>query len=254
MTENRIYHQGIPIDNLDYQEAVNQAVFFATSPQPRHIITLEVDGYYEATHNLKYRKILNDAAMVVPNSIGLTYLSLVVGPRLKRATGHNLCPKIINAIMEKNQRVVLVGSSPDNRTAAVKCLKEKYKTKNIVQIPGEYNYSNQADTRYLQEELDRMSANFTVLAFNQLQSEMWIDTNIIKPNVGRGLIGNFGQTIDHIAGVRPVPPYFIDRLGLNWMYMLPSRSPTRRKQFFEECVKLAELICNSTKSERINSE
>lgn len=239
----RIYHKGVPIDNIPREEAIKNITTMLAKQGRRtnHIVTLTPSMYIEARRDQNYNNILARAVLVVPESTGLSLYSRLHGPRLERVSGHQLVEDMIRICADKGKKVLLLGSIPENRALAMRNLKVRYQNLIIDQVPGEYSFRDAADSQRVVSTIDAMSPDLCIMAIDEIAGERWIDQWLIGHNVNAGVIGGFGRTIDITAHPKNRPPDVVSRLGLASIHNIPSMTPARRKRFFMMLPSLASL-------------
>lgn len=251
----RIYHHGVPMDNIDETTSLNRiGEMMATHPTlPNHIVTLTIGMYNAARQDNEYRSILDRAALVVPESTGLMLYSRIHPPTFGKIPGGNiLVKKVIALCAEEGKRVVLFGTTPDNRRTAVDVLKNRYPGLEVTSIDGEYSFDNPTDSQYVASAIDTINPDFGVMAVNEVDGEKWLDRWVLKSGVQVNVIGGFGQTIDQIAGRRYEVPEYANKRGIGWLLRLPTMTPERRRRYLNVLsafgkIAIADIVRNNSK-------
>lgn len=211
----RLTHNGVPFDNISSGERISATYHFLNATEPNQIITLTPGMYMEALNQESFLRVLEEAALVIPESTALHIYSHIKPPHMNRFPGVNFTKMAIEISADQDKSVLLIGSTTENRVGAVRNLRARYSNLQINQIPGEYNFVNTTDSKWLIDEIDKLNPNFLIMAGIQIQAETWINHWLVGSQVNVGLSGNFGQTIDLLAGKR-ADHCLARKVGLEW--------------------------------------
>lgn len=229
--KERIYHQGIPVDNLSHQEALEEIkTLLDSGPSCSHIVSLTIGMYDAARRCGNFREILGQAALVIPESTGLSLYSNICPPRLVNTPGGYLIREVVGFCAETGRKVVLFGSSEENRKRAASVLDCESSGLKIEIVSGEYDFSNPTDSVWVASQIDLLSPDLAIMAGHEVEAETWIN-HWLGEDISLGVVGNFGQTIDVWAGQRWVPPQFLRDRGVGWMLRLVFESLERRNRY-----------------------
>ena len=96
---------GVKIDNLAMDKALQKIEGFLTDGRQHYIVTPNPEFLVLAQKDEKFRQILNQADLVVPDGVGLIFASWFLGRPLKqRIAGTDLMEKICQKAAQKNGR------------------------------------------------------------------------------------------------------------------------------------------------------
>lgn len=186
--------------------------------------------YIAARHCGPFREVLEQAALVIPESTGLSLYSKICPPRLVNTPGGYLIREVVDFCAAAGKRVVLFGSNEENRCRVASILRCESPGLKIERVGGEYDFFNPTDSAWVASQIDSMSPDLAIMAGHEVEAEIWIN-RWLGEDVNFGIVGNFGQTIDVWAGQRWIPPQFFRDRGLGWMLRLVSESPERRSRY-----------------------
>src|SRR3989344_776370 len=230
--EGRIYHHLVPIDNLNQKQALHHiSQLLKEGTSPNQLVTLNIAMYIEARRNHKFRHILESAYLVLPESVGLRLYSCFNPPRLVRTNGLLFAGELMKLCAEQNQKVVVFGASEESRRLAVQRLQTTISNLNIMDIQGDYKFSNETDSQYVTEKIGSSNASLALMAGTEVEAEEWIYRRLIQGNVEVRLAGNFGQTIDVWAEKKKYIPELARKYGFEWLFRLIYDSPERKKRY-----------------------
>ncbi len=154
----RTFHNSVPVDNLDSSAAIsNLGRILQNTTYGNHIVTLGIAKYIETRKHEDFRNILHKAVLVIPESTGLFLYSRIHPPNLVNTPGGQLARDCLTACAELGKTVAVFGASEFNRRRSIEVIKREDSRINIVDIPGEYLFSNPDDSQYVAETLDKIA-------------------------------------------------------------------------------------------------
>jgi len=236
--------------------------FFIVTPNPELILA--------STKNITLREALNSADFSVPDGIGLSqaarYLTLrspanifirifvvffqglVVGAAtffnndwltqdLKPIKGRVLFTKLIELANKKGWKVFFLGGEGSEATLAAEKLRINYKKVRIRTFAGpilnekaipvtEVNRKLEKDAVDL---INKFRPDLLFVAMKNPKQEIWIHKNLSKLNVGGAMA--VGGTFRYIAGLSKLPPRWMEKAGLEWVWRLLTE-PKRFRRIF----------------------
>lgn len=229
----RINYHGVPVDNLSLTEALDRvSTMLVDTRAGQHIVTLTPSMYLEARRNPEFNNVLNQAALVVPESVALRVSSFLDRsvPKLIRVPGMTLVRGVLEKCQKEGYKVALLGSSEENRQLALTNMRRIYPGLQVATVEsGYYDFGNDGSPAAIIDRLSKLQPDFAIMAACQVVAEGWIDHWIVGQNTGVGVIGNFGQAIDVLAGVRR-DFATSRRLGLEWLLRLTLNTTNRREK------------------------
>lgn len=210
--------------------------FFIVTPNPELVLASQEDG--------DLRRALNSADLPVPDGGGL---KLAV-PSLKIIKGRELFMDLIKLAKEKKWRVFLLGGMDNEAELAAEQLKMNSVSKNgrnsklkiethrgpRLNLKGEA--ATEVDRRLDKDAIERINKfapQLLFVAFGNPKQEIWIHKNLSKLNIGGAMA--VGGTFRYIAGLSPLPPKWMEKVGLEWLYRLINE-PWRAVRIFQAVV------------------
>ncbi len=225
--------------------------FYIVTPNPELILA--------STKNNELKIALNSSDFPVPDAIGLSqaakYLALkapankiartfvaffqglIVGgatffnkdwltESVKPIKGRILFIKLIELANSKGWKVFFLGGDDQEAQMAAKKLRLNYKTVKIEAFAGPKLTVNGVPAaesdRSLQKEaiklINKFSPELLFVAFGNPKQEIWIHKNLKSLNVGGAMA--VGGTFRYAAGVSRLPPKWMEKYGLEWVWRL----------------------------------
>lgn len=216
----------VRIDNvkmLDVFEIINKMIH---SKKCHQIVTVNPEFVMEAQKNIKFREVLNNAALSLPDGIGIVLASKFTSQPLKeRVTGIDTVQKLACQAAKHGWRIFLLGAAPGVAHKAAIKLQILYPG---LQIAG--TYSGSPDTQEENEICEMIKAaepQILLVAFGAPKQDLWIARNLERLGVPVAI--GVGGTFDFIIGTARRAPIWVQKVGCEWLYRL-LREPWRWKR------------------------
>jgi N-acetylglucosaminyldiphosphoundecaprenol N-acetyl-beta-D-mannosaminyltransferase len=216
---------GVPIAPLDLERTVahlegalasGERVFVITA-NPEFVMLARRDpGLFEA-HAPARR-------LIVPDGIGLVLAARLLGIAIPgRARGRDLVVRLAELARRRRLSLYLLGAGPGVAARAGAALARRVEG---LHVAGTYAGSAEPDAD--DDTVARVAAahpDILLVAFGMPKQERWIARNLpLLPTV-RVAVG-VGGAFDYLAGLAPLPPEWLARVGLEWLWRLV-RQPWR---------------------------
>ncbi len=212
---------GVRIDRVDMPEALRKMEEFILSGMPHMVVTADASAVVIAQSDEEFRKIVNDADMVTPDSTGIIMASKWYGEPLKeKASGVDLTVELCSLAAEKGYPVFLFGAAPGVADEAAENLKQRFPG---LIVAGTHHGFFQDDTEII-EQVASSGAKILFVALGIPKQEKWIAHN--RNKVHAPVMMGVGASLDFIAGAHRRAPIWMQRSGLEWLFRLlqePSR-------------------------------
>lgn len=172
---------------------------------------------YEDEH---YRKIQNDAAIVLPDGKPLSVLERKRGGfhDAEKVSGPDLMPEIFKLSEKMGYRHFFYGSTEKTLGLLKNNLEKKYPNLRIAGMyaPPFRQLTNEEDEEIIQK-INESDADFLWIGLGAPKQEIWMAGH--KNKVHAVMIG-VGAGFDFHAGVVKRAPVWMQRCGLEWLYRL----------------------------------
>jgi N-acetylglucosaminyldiphosphoundecaprenol N-acetyl-beta-D-mannosaminyltransferase len=208
---------GVKVHRLTFDEALRTLKMLMFDHGPNMIITLNTEMVMLAQRNASFREIINKAALILPDSIGLVWASTILGDKLpERLPGVDIVQHFAQIINQNRFRLFLLGAAPGVAEQVAIIFQNRYQGIDIV---GTYAGSPSIDDEEnICEIINRSKAQILLVAYKVPEQEFWIARNLNKLHVS--IVINVGGTFDFIAGVTKRAPKWMQNAGLEWFFRL----------------------------------
>ena len=220
MERNTVDILGYGVDTFSFEDAIDYIV-----NNHGQIVTINPEMIESANKDNRFKTIINNAEMVVPDGIGIQLGLRILGKNVKRIPGIDLGKALLISANNLNKSVAFVGAKPEVVENAVKNIKSELPNLNIVYFHDGY-FSDSSD---IIRELQEKQPDFVLVALGSPKQEFFIsELKAVLPNaVMIGLGGSF----DVWAGMVKRAPKIFQKFGMEWLYRTISQ-PERIKRIF----------------------
>lgn len=212
---------GIGFDNVTQDEAVDRAMALIAAGGSHYVVTPNAEFVQMARGDSRFRDLLNQADLVLPDGIGVVYASKILGRPLKgRVPGVDFAAALCGRMAREGGRLFLLGAKPGVAELAAAELKQRYPG---LQICGTHDGYFQEDGPVV-EEIRTAAVDVVFVCLGAPKQEQWMAAH--GAACGAKLLVGLGGSLDVFAGQVKRAPETWQNLGLEWLYRLikqPSR-------------------------------
>lgn len=214
---------GVRVDDVTWSETLDWVARFVEQDSPHLIVTLNPEILMKARAEPDFRAIVDGAALVLPDGIGLLWAARILGQRLReRVTGSGLVPRLSTLAAERGWRVFFLGAAPGVAEEAAARLEAANPG---LMVAGTYAGSpDPAKDDTLVAQVKAAAPQVLFVAYGAPRQERWIARNTER--LGVPVMVGVGGALDFVAGVAQRAPVWVRRLGLEWLHRL-LREPWR---------------------------
>lgn len=222
----RIKILGVPVDMVNYEEAMNRFKTFIEEDGVSLIVTPNSEIVVNAGNNPELMDAINQAEMVIPDGIGLVYASRILKhPLEERVTGIDFLGKTLGYLAETGKSVFLFGSKPGIAEKAAAKMKETYPGLNVA---GTRNgYFKPEEEEEILAEINAANPDLLCVALGSPKQELFVlkYKDRLKAKAAIGV----GGSLDVWSGDLKRAPEFYRKHGLEWLYRF-IQEPSRYKR------------------------
>jgi N-acetylglucosaminyldiphosphoundecaprenol N-acetyl-beta-D-mannosaminyltransferase len=210
---------GVNVDAVTMAQAVQKVESLITARTPSLIATANAEMLMMADSDIELQKILNSAALVVPDGAGTVWAARHLGYNMpERVAGVDL----VTNLLTKNYKVYFFGAAEGVAETAAANARKKYNA-NIV---GTRNGFFTADYELaILDSINNSGAEILLVGLGVPKQEKWIFKNLDKLKIPVSI--GVGGTFDVLAGKVKRAPRWMQRAKLEWLFralLQPSRA------------------------------
>ena len=228
---------GVRIDARSFDEVVDEIVAHARAGgAPAYVVTPNTHHVTLLQSDAKFRRIYDQAFLVVPDGVPLLWAGKLLGEPLSgRVNGTDLFEALCAKAAQDGLRVFLLGGREGAAEAARAVLEARNPGLNVC---GTYcpPLGFEADPAECVRILARIEAARPHLLFVGLgapKQEYWMYDNRLRLTVPMSL--GIGVSFEFVGGIVQRAPVWMQRAGLEWFYRLVSEPRRMWKRY---------LVCN----------
>ena len=216
---------GINIDNYTFEEGINRGLELIHSNNVSQVITINPEMLIESTKNESFRKIIQEAEMVIPDGVGVKIGLKLKKYNVQRLPGIDFAKRLLKECAKENIPVAIVGAKEEVINKAIENLKSELNGLNIVYFHNGY-FDND---NLVYEELKKVSPKLILAAMGSPRQEQFIYN--AKTLLNPALMVGIGGSLDVWSGMVKRAPQIYQKLGLEWLYRT-ILEPKRLKRIF----------------------
>ncbi len=220
---------GCPVDVVDLETVVDRLVALVEArregrlARPGVVVTLNPEMVMQAQRDETFRAILESAALVVPDGIGVVHALRRRGCRdAVRVPGVDLLDAYFARAAALGHRVALVGAAPGVAAAAAERYRERYAGIEIV-FAGSDNPTLRTVERLWDAQPEVVAA-----AYGHGRQERFLAEHLGTIGAACGI--GIGGSLDYAAGQVRRAPALVRRTNLEWAWRLALQPWRIRRQ------------------------
>jgi N-acetylglucosaminyldiphosphoundecaprenol N-acetyl-beta-D-mannosaminyltransferase len=193
--------------------------FIITTPNPELVLM--------AQSNSVLKEALNFADLSIPDGVGLNFAyKFLYGKSLNIIPGRKIFPELIKLADREKWKVFLFGGLGEEADLAAQVLASKYCNVKILSEKGprvddHAEPVSEIDKKIEKDVIDKVNSQFPDLlfvAFGNPRQEIWVYKNAKKLNAK--CIMTVGGAFRYVAGLSSLPPEWMEKGGLEWLWRL----------------------------------
>ena len=212
-----MYILGVRVDCVTFRQTLELIEAFIAEGTPHQIVTVNPEFVMLAQRNAEFRRVINQSALALPDGIGVWWASRHLGrPIPERVPGVDLVVSLAQLSASKGYRMYFLGAMPGVAARAAAVLQRRFPGAVVV---GSYAGSPRTEENEAIVQRIRMQRpDVLFVAFGAPAQDLWIARNLEALHVP--VCVGVGGSFDYIAGVRPLAPWWMRKIGLEWFYRL----------------------------------
>lgn len=214
---------GIPVANLTEAETIDATDRLIQAGGSHYAAVVNAAKVVAANRDESLKRALREADIVTADGMSIVWASRLLGGGLKeRVTGIDLFQRLVEHAANRGRSVFFLGARDESVNRMVVCLTTRHPA---LRVAGYRNgYFNDSESEAVAADIKRTSADLLFVAMGSPAQEFWIANNLSRTGVRFAL--GVGGSFDHVSGLVPRAPMWMQRLGLEWLHRL-MREPRR---------------------------
>mgnify|MGYP002071524732 CR=1 FL=1 len=236
---------GVRFHAVTLNEAVDYAMNRIHTKKKGYIVTPNPEIVYLTLDDPAFRSLVNGAALVLPDGIGIIYAAKILGQALfGRVTGIDFADLLMHRMAQEQMRLFLLGAKPGVAEMAAEQLQKKHPGLIIAGCRDGY-FKDAQEAADAVNAAGGAEAVFVCLGAPKQEYFMaeWMD------KLDATLLCGLGGSLDVFAGTVKRAPAIFSKLGLEWLYRL-CKEPWR----FRRMLKLPLFLLLAIKTRLLPSE
>jgi N-acetylglucosaminyldiphosphoundecaprenol N-acetyl-beta-D-mannosaminyltransferase len=210
---------GLPVHNVDMPAALAAIRRYVKQGSAHHIITADASMLVMAQEDAELRAIIQHAALVTPDSIGVLWAAERKKQALReRVSGVEIAERLCAESAENDYRIYFLGAAPGVALAAAERMRDKYPGACIVGARD--GYFNREQDQAVVDEIIATRANILFVAMGIPKQEKWIQR--YRDQLGCAVLIGVGGTFDVLSGQVRRAPRIMQALKLEWLWRVLS--------------------------------
>lgn len=207
---------GIRVDNISLNYAITQVQYWINSDsEPRIIVTPDALAALRSRTDERYRRIVRNAGLVLPDGKGLMMALRLTGfPVQERIPGVEFVEHICKRAAYFGWSIYLLGGEDGIAMKTADVLREKYPG---LKLAGTRNgYFEDAQNEGICREIKESGAKILLVGLGAPKQEYWLEDNLAQSGAVVGL--GIGGSMDVLSGKLKRAPKTWQKLGMEWLY------------------------------------
>ena len=211
----RVNVLGVGFDNLTMGEAVAKGLDLIRSGGCHYVVTPNPEIVEKCRENPAAMEVVNKAALVLPDGIGVVKGAAMLGTPLKeRVPGFEFATHLVGHMAEEGMSLYLLGAKPGVAEQAARKLQETHPK---LKIAGTQDGYFKEDAPVV-EAIRASGADVVFVCLGAPKQENWMIEH--GPETGASFLIGLGGSLDVFAGTVKRAPKGWQKLGLEWLYRL----------------------------------
>jgi len=225
---DRVTILGAPVDCLDMATAIELAeARIRDSRSAGAVLAVNPEKVYALRDNRFLAEFFAQAAILIPDGIGVVLAMRLNGYRAARVPGVDLMQKLCAVAEDRGYRVFIYGAEEDVNRAAVARLCERHPA---LQVVGRANgYTKDQEMAGLVDRINESKADILFVALGSPRQEAWMYQYLDRLQTVR-ICQGVGGSLNAIVGTVKRAPVTVQRLNLEWLFRLVQQPTRARRQ------------------------
>ena len=238
-----VYIKGVRIDNVTFGEAVSIIKKFIEERRPRYVVTPNVDHIIIAQRDGEFKKIYDEASLVLADGMPILWAAKFLGRPLKeKISGSDFFPRLCEVAAKEGYRLFFLGGNPEDINRAKEILEQKYHGLRVVGTHSPpFGFEKDRDEeRKAIDIIKEKNPDILFVALGAPKQEKWIYKHSKEINAPVSI--GIGASFSFIAGRIKRAPRWMQTSGLEWLWRLMMEPKRLWRRYLVDDMKFFWLI------------
>lgn len=211
----RIEVLGVPVDNVNMEEALSAAMRLMERPGAAYCVTPNAEIVYETLTDQELKACVCQADLILPDGAGVVLgAKILKTPLREKVAGIDFAAGLMERMAETGKTLYLLGGKPGVAETAAEKLRERYPG---LQICGARDGYFPEDGPVV-AEINEKSPDVLFVCLGAGKQEKFMREHQKELQVG--FMAGLGGSLDGFAGNVKRAPKWMIRCNLEWLYRL----------------------------------
>ena len=216
---------GVGFDDVTLEEALNSAETHLDGRAAAYVVTPNPEIVWECRKDPGLKEIISDAALVLPDGIGIVLGAKILKRPLKgKIAGFDFAERLMERMSATHKSVFLFGAKTGVADLAAENLKAKYPGLVIAGTRSGYF----SDDGPIVNAINAASPDLLIVGLGAPKQERWMTAR--RSSLRVGLMAGLGGALDGYAGTFQRAPQKWRDANLEWLYRLIKEPKRIRRQ------------------------
>jgi N-acetylglucosaminyldiphosphoundecaprenol N-acetyl-beta-D-mannosaminyltransferase len=209
----------IDIKETSYAGATSQIQLWVQESKNCYVCIANVHMVMEANDSSVFRKIVNNADLIVPDGMPLVWMMRAKGQRKQtRVYGPTLMLHVLEVAAKNNLPVGFYGSKPAVLNTLIKRMQARYDGLKIAfSYCPPFDMLSSEEDQAIVKQINQSGVKILFVGLGCPKQEIWMAEHCGSVNT---VMLGVGAAFDFHAGLKPQAPTWMQKIGLEWLFRL----------------------------------
>ncbi|MFA9288768.1 MAG: WecB/TagA/CpsF family glycosyltransferase [Weeksellaceae bacterium] len=212
----------ITYNRLTKKQILEKIVLYMQSPKGFfHIVSLNPENIVIAHKDKQFADILSEGSIQIFDGVGMVMAAKILGiSSSERVTGVDLMRDMLEMCKTERLGVLFIGGKDNLAESLANCYKEAYPKSSLMGIQGfkDINHPTEQEKKQLFSIVADHKPQIIFAAFGSPSQEKWFYEH--KKQLEGIICMGVGGGFDFLGGAKPRAPYWMRKIGMEWLYRL----------------------------------
>ncbi len=230
---------GLVLDAVTMDEALSRIQDFIDHGGVHQHVAVNVDKVVKASRDPELRRTIKDADLVTADGQPIVWASRLLGkPLPERVTGIDLMTRLFGVAEARGYSVFLLGARSWVLERVVRRLRLEHPA---LRIAGtQHGYFDASEERTIVRQIAARGPDIVFVAMGSPAKERFLSR--WKNDLGAKFVMGVGGSFDVYGGVVQRAPYWMQRVGCEWLYRLLQEPKRMWRRYLTEDARFLSIL------------